>query len=55
MAYKFLGTPGEYVPGVPATDLTDKEAKEYGVEDHPLYEKQQQAKKSQIGSDKNDE
>lgn len=37
--YKFMGQPGEYIAGVPARDLSDKEAKEHGVEASPLYEK----------------
>jgi hypothetical protein len=27
------------IPGVPARDLTDDEAEEYGVTDHALYER----------------
>ena len=30
---------GNWIPGVPARDLTNAEAKEYGVEDSDLYEK----------------
>ncbi len=37
MTYKYKG-PG-YVPGVPARDLTNAEAEEYGVTDSPVYEK----------------
>jgi hypothetical protein len=28
-----------FIPGVPARDLTDEEAKEYAIADSPLYEK----------------
>ena len=41
--YKYTGA--GFIPGVPARDLTDEEAQEYGVTDSPLYEKQA-AKKS---------
>jgi hypothetical protein len=37
--YKYIGKAGEFVPGVPQRDLTDQEAQEYGVADHPLYKK----------------
>lgn len=40
MTFKYVGK-GEFLPGVPARDLTDDEAKEYGVEASPLYEKEQ--------------
>lgn len=29
----------DFVPGVPARDLTNAEAKDYGVEDSPVYVK----------------
>ena len=39
--YRYVGPEGEYLPGVPTRDLTDKEAKAYGVDDldPPLYRK----------------
>jgi hypothetical protein len=36
--YKYQG--GGFIPGVPAGDLTDKQAQEYGVENSPLYQKE---------------
>jgi len=37
--WTYTAKDGEYIPGVPARDLTDAEAKQYGVEDSPIYEK----------------
>ena len=39
--WKFVGKEGEFMPGIPARDLTDEEAKEWPaeVEESPLYEK----------------
>ena len=35
---KFVGQPGEFLPGVPARDLTDEEAKQYPeAPASPLY------------------
>ena len=38
MTWKYVGD-GEFIPGVPARDLSDEEASEHGVEDSPLYER----------------
>lgn len=37
--FKYMGA-GEFIPGVPARDLSDEEAEEYDVTDHPLYKRQ---------------
>ena len=34
----YVGGPGQFIAGVPARDLSDDEAEEYGVQDSPLYE-----------------
>jgi len=34
----YVGGPGQFIAGVPARDLTDAEAEEYGVTDSPLYQ-----------------
>lgn len=52
MTYKYVG--GGFIPGVPARDLTDAEAKEFGVEESPLYEKIKTAAKP-VRSDDTDE
>ncbi len=36
--HKYQG--GGFIPGVPARDLTDAEAEQYGVTNSPLYVKQ---------------
>lgn len=36
--YEYQGR-GEFIPGVPARNLTDAEAKEFGVTKNPLYKK----------------
>ena len=38
MTYRYVGG-GRFVAGVPARDLTDAEAKTYGVEKSPLWRK----------------
>ena len=38
--WKFVGTPGQFLPGVPARDLTDEEAKAYPeVKESAIYER----------------
>jgi hypothetical protein len=39
MTYRYVGE-GRFVAGVPARDLTDAEAKAYGVEKSPLWRKE---------------
>ena len=43
MAWKYVGDGDEFIPGIPARDLSDAEVKELGVRDDveasPLYEK----------------
>lgn len=36
--YEYIGK-GKFIPGVPARDLTDAQAKEHDVTDNPLYRK----------------
>lgn len=36
--WAFVGKQGQFIAGVPARDLTDDEADEYGVTDSPLYQ-----------------
>ncbi len=45
MAYEYIGD-GQFIPGVPARDLTDAEAKQYEVTKSPLY----RAQKSKRGA-----
>lgn len=47
--WKYLGK-GEFLPGVPARDLTDEEAKEHPeVKDSPLYEHEKNHSDSKKG------
>jgi hypothetical protein len=43
MAWKYVGDGDEFIPGIPARDLSDAEVKDLGVsedvEASPLYEK----------------
>jgi len=38
--YKFDETAGVFLAGVPARDLTEAEAKQYGVTNNPLWQKE---------------
>lgn len=41
MTWRFKGQPGEFIPGVPARDLTDEEAEAHPeVRESPLYERE---------------
>ena len=49
--YRFTGKDGEFIPGVPARDLTDKEAELHPeVKDSTAYKHQPDKAKSKEGS-----
>jgi hypothetical protein len=51
--YKWVGDDGDYIPGVPTRELTEDEAKEFGVTENPLYKrvKAKDAPKAQADAD----